>query len=86
MTQIRVGVNTTHLPNALDIEHVDSVEVGIGQHTYVISANDEGHLVIQSIDQKALRIEGFDNQFKSNGDTDRIVQGEIIVGNTVVLS
>ena len=85
MTQIRVGVNADP-QNSVDIEHADSVEVGIKNHTYVISANDEGHLVIKSIDQRALRVEGFDNQVKGRNGNDRIVQGEIIVGNTVVLS
>jgi hypothetical protein len=36
------------------------------------------------MDQKAMRVEGFGNQVKTNGD--RIIQGEIIVGNKVVLS
>ena len=83
MTQIRVGVNSDP-QNSVDVEHADSIEVGIGKHTYVISANSKGHLVIESIDQRALRVEGFDNQVKTNGP--KVVQGEIIVGNTVVLS
>ncbi len=80
---IRVGVNSDP-QNSVDIEHADSVEVGIGSHTYVISASNKGHLVIETMDQKAMRVEGFDNQVKTNGD--QVVQGEIIVGNKVVLS
>ncbi len=83
MTPIRVGVNADP-KNSIDIEHADSVEVGIKDHTYVISANDKGHLVIETMDQKAMRVEGFANQVKTNGD--EVVQGEIIVGNKVVLS
>ncbi len=83
MTQIRIGVNSSP-ENSVDIEHADSVEVGIQGHTYIISANDKGHLVIETMDQKAMRVEGFGNQVKTNGD--QVVQGEIIVGNKVVLS
>jgi hypothetical protein len=79
-----VSINATP-SDSLEVEEVDSVEVRINSHTYVISTNDKGHLVIESIDQQALRVQGFKNQIATE-KCDRISQSEIIVGNMVVLS
>lgn len=81
---IDVSINASPT-DSLEVEKAESVEVRIKDHTYVISASDKGHLVIESIDQKALRVCGFDNQI-STRRCDRISQSEIIVGNRVELS
>lgn len=84
-TQIGVSINAPH-NQSLEVEEADSVEVRIGQRTYIVSTNERGHLCIESVNEQAMRVVGFANMVKQRNPTERITLGEIIVGSAVELS
>ena len=82
---IAVSINATH-NQSLEVEEADSVEVRIKDRLYIVSSTERGHLRIEAVDEQSMRVTGFSNMVTQQIPSERITQGEIIVGNTVDLS